>query len=76
MPTEKSWDRLFDFFFMLSLLLPSRVAVGLKAVLGSLIDKWEHGCFLDEIIEGLSKPFIKPDRFDVDGDLKRRYHFN
>ena len=50
---------LFDFFFMLSLLLPNRVAVGIEAVLGSMIDKWEEGVFLDEIEEGLTKPFIK-----------------
>ena len=45
---------------MLSLLLPNRVAVGITAVLSSLIDKWEEGWFLDEIVEDLRKPFIKP----------------
>ena len=57
---RKPWNRLFDFFFQLSLLLPNRVAVGITAVLGSLIDKWEKGSFLDEMVEDLVKPFIKP----------------
>ena len=48
---RKPWNRLFDFFFQLSLLLPNRVAVGITAVLGSLIDKWEKGSFLDEMVE-------------------------
>ena len=47
---------------MLSLLLPNRVAVGITAVLSSLVDKWEEGWFLDEIVEDLRKPFIKPSR--------------
>ena len=32
---QKPWDRLFDFYFMLSLLLPSRVSMCLTAVLAS-----------------------------------------
>ena len=57
---EKPWHRLFDFYFMISLLLANRVAVGIKAVLGSLIDRWEEGVFLDELVDGLLKPFIGP----------------
>ena len=57
---KKPWDRLFDFLFMTSLLLPSRVATGIAAVLSSMIDKWEEGSFLDEIYENIVKPFIKP----------------
>lgn len=43
---------------MLSLLLPNRVEMGIKAVLRSRIDLWEDGSFLDEMVEGLVKPYI------------------
>ena len=48
---------------MMSLLLPTRVAVGIEAVLGTLIDKWEEGWFFDEIVTDLLKPFIMPTVF-------------
>jgi hypothetical protein len=32
--------------------------MGIKAVLRSRIDKWEDGSFLDEMVEGLTKPYI------------------
>ena len=44
--------------FMLSLLLPNRVDVGIKAVFGTLIDKWEDGEFLDEMDNEVVKPYI------------------
>ena len=43
----------------MSLLLPNRVAVGITAVLESEIEKWEEGCFLDEVNPDVVKPYIK-----------------
>ena len=38
--------------------MPNRVAVGIKAVLESRIDKWEEGSFCDEMVEDMMRPFI------------------
>ena len=53
------WSSIFDFFVQVSLLMPNRVAVGVKAILNTEISRWQRESFIDEVDLTITKPYIK-----------------